>query len=87
MANRLILVMLLLATTTAHAQIAGAGGAPFDATAKPTQRQPTVLLPRRTDSPPLSKTKITRRVVSRSALPRIRPQPTTQRPQTVMKGH
>ena len=42
---RMIFAGLLILTATAHAQIAGAGGASSDAIAKATQRRPTATKP------------------------------------------
>jgi hypothetical protein len=75
MVNRLFLVMLLLATGTAHAQVSGSGGAPQPA-AKATPYRAAVLLPRRLDAPPPSKEKAPRwLIMPRSAPPRIGPRP------------
>jgi hypothetical protein len=82
MANRLILVTLLLTTTVAHAQIMGAGGAPADAVASAAQHRTSALPSRRSESPPSSKAKVIRPVVVAKPAPH-KTEPQSARPQSV----
>jgi hypothetical protein len=84
--NRLILVTLLLATSIAHAQVMGAGGARSEAS-KATQLRAAVLGPQLAASPLLASRTIARRpTVATLPAPERHPQPASPQPATGTKG-
>lgn len=84
-ANRLIFATLLLATTIAHAQVMGAGGAP-SAAAKAARLRAVVLGPRLAASPLLAKKTAAERPVVALPPPVSHPRPVTPQPATEAKG-
>ena len=85
MTYRSILAILLLSTTTAHAQIGGAGGASPEATAKATQRQPKGM--KRGEVPPVLKAPPAARQIDAKPAPTpVQPRPAKLRAQAAVKG-